>query len=282
MIFGTSFSHRYVSERFRLSPKIAFADLLKMRFSLLRLSCYWSEIENVKGRYDFSQIKTLLLMAQKAKQEIVLTIGMKAMRWPEYYLPKWTNYTEVTKNPERLLAFIKKAICLASNFSCVKYLQIENEPLDKSGPRKLIVPVDILEKEILLARSLSYLPILLTLWGNRSLTDARIYRLGSLADIIGLDLYYQIPDGKGGYWGSADSTNKIGEIINSLSQPVWISELQTNPWKFSINKSWQEIYTKNITEANKLPVETILFWGSEYWYSQGKLKPEVWFKKPTC
>jgi len=275
MIFGTSFSHSYIRDHFQLSIQEAFAELLKLKLSLVRLSCYWSEIEKEKAKYDFSELETLLVMAEKANQTVVATIGMKAIRWPEFYVPGWTSYEEIIKNPEALFNFLDKAIKIVKKYSCVKYLQIENESLDKSGPRKLTIPAEILQQEISLARQLSDLSIVLTAWGNKSLKDNRLSQLAKLADIIGLDFYCQIPDGQGGYWGPDNSVEDIKKILATFDKPVWITELQTNPWKDSSSLSPEKIMATNLEFAKKLPVEAILFWGYEYRYSQSKSKPEL-------
>ncbi len=56
MIFGTSFCHPYIRDHFQLSIQEAFAELLKLKLGLVRLSCYWSEIEREKANYDFSEL----------------------------------------------------------------------------------------------------------------------------------------------------------------------------------------------------------------------------------
>jgi GH35 family endo-1,4-beta-xylanase len=250
---------------------------LNLKLDLVRLSCFWPEIEKTKDYFDFSQIENILEMAQKKEQKIILTIGMKAIRWPEFYVPGWTNYEQVVENPERLLLFVKKTIETVSKYTCVQYLQVENEPLDKSGPQKLTVPSELLEQEITLARQLSGLPIVLTAWGNKSLRDNRISKLAKLADIIGLDFYCQIPDGKGGYWGPDDPVEEIIKTTLPLNKPIWVTELQTNPWKNSPGLSPERIMAVNLEFAKKLPVEAILFWGYEYRNSQNLLKPQLLF-----
>ncbi len=270
MLLGTSFSHRYIRDYFSLAIKPAFQVLLALKLDLVRVGCYWQETESINGQFDFSQIKNLLVMAEKAGQNIILTIGMKALRWPEFYLPKWSNYKQACQNPERLFLFLRKAVNFVQRFNCVKYLQIENEPLDQSGPKNLTVPFSLLKQEVELVRDLSKLPIVLTLWGNRSLTDDRLSLLSKLADIIGMDFYCQIPDGRGGYWGPTDLVKEIKRTLKTITNPVWITELQTNPWKEASGLSPEKIMAKNLQFAKKLPVEAILFWGYEYRYSKLK------------
>ena len=98
-----------------------------------------------------------------------------------------------------------------------------------------------------------------------------------MADIIGLDLYYkqfvtQI-FGKNIYKGPSQSDSALRKLINSSTKPVWITELQAEPWEKDergyLSKSPGSISPKqlqqNIERAKKLPVQEILLWGFEYW-----------------
>ena len=137
------------------------------------------------------------------------------------------------------------------------------------------MPLNLIEEEVEIARQLSQLPLVLTLWGNKSFKDNRLAELAKLADIIGLDLYWQIPNGGGGYWGPENSVEEIKQAILSINKPVWITELQTNPWKKSSDLTAEKIMATNLGFAKQLLVEAILFWGYEYRYSQKELKPQL-------
>jgi len=74
------------------------ADWCAARFSALleatgaptaRLSAEWSEIEPEPGRYDFTLLDALLGAAERNGTKVLLTVGMKAQRHPEFYIPGW-------------------------------------------------------------------------------------------------------------------------------------------------------------------------------------------------
>jgi len=267
MQLGTTFSHPYLRDYFKLPVLPAFRELLDLKLDYLRLGCYWQESEKAPGSFDFSELEALLELASRAKQKVILTLGMKAPRWPEFWVPSWVKEEAAIANPEMALKFIDTAVRRLSHYPTVSYWQVENEPLDPSGPHKLVLPISLLEKEVTLVRSLSPKPLLLTLWGNRPLGDGRLTTLMSLGDVVGIDLYYQIPDGHGGFWGPSDSLESLKATINRSTKPIWITELQTNPWKKSPNLDHLAIIRENWQRASALGVPLTLLWGSEYWYA---------------
>src|SRR5437867_2114218 len=73
-----------------LDYRIAFKRLEAMHFRVIRLSSYWDQVD--KEGYD--QLDWLMSEAQRARQPIALTVGMKALGWPEFYVP--TSVKDVT------------------------------------------------------------------------------------------------------------------------------------------------------------------------------------------
>jgi len=277
MLLGTTFSYPYLRDYFQLPVRKAFLDLLDLKLDYLRLGCYWSESERIPGRLEFRELEELLELASKAKQKVILTLGMKAPRWPEFWVPNWARTESLFANPEPVLKFIDTAISRLKHYPALSYWQVENEPLDPSGPQKLSLPFSLLTQEVSLIRSRSAKPILLTLWGNRTLKDGRLGKLASLGDTVGIDLYFQIPDGQGGFWGPTDSAESIKGEIKKIPKPIWITELQTNPWKRSPSLSHLEIMQKNWERTLALGVPVVLFWGFEYWYALfRKGDPTLW------
>lgn len=127
---GASFSHPHLSNLKIPLSKALFA-YKELGLPWIRLGCYWTEIEKTKGRYDFKIMEELLQTCMKLKLKVVMTVGMKAPRWPEYYLPLWmVTQLRLKKNEvissekkmisESLFLFIKQVIknlsfILASN-----------------------------------------------------------------------------------------------------------------------------------------------------------------------
>jgi hypothetical protein len=83
---GAFFSHRYFEE-LGIDAILALKEFSSLGLKWIRLSCYWDEIEKEKDRYDFHKIETILKSCQSLGLNVVLTLGMKAPRYPEYYLP---------------------------------------------------------------------------------------------------------------------------------------------------------------------------------------------------
>ncbi|MCD8507116.1 hypothetical protein LRY65_01740 [Candidatus Woesebacteria bacterium] len=266
------------AEWLALDPWESFTTLLSWHPDIIRLGVHWSETEVSSGKYDFSRIERLLKMCTDAKQKVLLTVGMKAPRWPEFYFPE-----HITPNPHdpetqaAALTFLKQSVRHLQKFDCISHWQVENEPFDPSGPDNHVIPDDFLCQECELVRTLDSRPIVVNLWGNDVLARGRWPRANTLADITGLDLYYKqhlfSALGKDLYRGPSQSNTALARAINQFHKPVWIIELQAEPWEKdgpsfrqenppSMNLAHLE---KNLDRALKLPVECILLWGAEYW-----------------
>lgn len=272
MISGTTFTHRQANWLDLDSDKV-FEDLLSCDFDIIRLGCYWSDIEKEKGTYDFAEIVKLLALCERKGQKVLLTVGMKAPRWPEFYFPEWISQKDPEQVETEVLAFIQKGIDKLSRFSCIRYWQVENEPLDPSGPSNLKISEELLKKEVALVRSLDSRPIVVTVWGN-ALTKRNSFTIAeTLADIVGIDLYYKTPFWKSFYKGPWDNDRAIAQVITKCSKPVWITELQAEPWERhgkEFTSSTPESITvalleKNIERADRLEPEALFLWGYEYW-----------------
>ncbi len=265
-----------------LDPDLALEQALQLRFSHLRLPVYWSDSEPEAGNYNFSAIRKWLQKCEEQHQPVVLTLGVKAPRWPEFYWPTFlsakseTNF-ETSSTVAALLAFVERTVHELNGFSCISHWQVENEPLSPSGPDHQIIPLTILTQEIKLVRSLDPRPILTTLWGNEQHVGQLLTQLANLSDVVGIDLYYaqylrQI-FGRSVYGGPHLNPAQLQAQIQRLDRPVWITELQAEPWEkdTSSYKSDHptscspEIITANLQRVQNLGASEIFLWGYEYW-----------------
>src|SRR3990167_1148280 len=109
MPIGTTYSHKF-AKYLQLDHQKSFNDIIALNFNIIRLCCYWDEIQPTKTSYDFSSIQWMLDVCEKHNQNVVLTIGMKAPRYPEFYIPSWVG----SKNPDdasaHVMIFIEKTI----------------------------------------------------------------------------------------------------------------------------------------------------------------------------
>lgn len=274
-IFGTTYSQREI-EYLGLDHQKAFATLLDLRLPLIRIGTYWSELEISPGVYDFSRITSMLDLCQKKKQKVIVTIGIKAPRWPEFYLPSWLT----PENQEKpLFIYLQKLIKKLNKYSCITYWQVENEALDPSGPEKLTVPLSLLEKEVALVRSLDSRPVILTAWGNELTQNDHCQKLAQLGDIVGIDLYPKKPE-RFLFWfiwaGVKDSPEMLRNLPTQTDTPFWVTELQAEPWERNQKDTWlanppscsPDQLRRNIDYAVSLELPVILLWGYEHWYKR--------------
>lgn len=281
MLLGTTYSHRF-AKFLQLDPIKSFHGIMALNFDIIRLCCYWDEIQNGKNSFDYTAIKQLLDICEKHHQQVVMTIGMKAPRYPEFYIPKIAD-------PD-VLTFVERTVQALKHYSCIKYWQVENEPLDPSGPDGKTIPIDTLTQEISLVKNLDSRPIVLTLWGNELTKRGYLPSVTGLADIVGIDLYYKqyvaSVFGKNMYKGPSDSDSKLRKIIASSSKPIWITELQAEPWeknmeayKSDVTTSMSaEILINNFKKTKELNLDAILFWGSEYWIWKKKIGDDSYWE----
>lgn len=273
MKLGTSFSQRHL-DYIGLDFDQALLELTQFGFDIVRLGCYWDDIEPKQDTFDFSLTKKMLDACEQAGLDVVLTIGMKAPRWPEYFVPSWLKARTPAELETSVLHFIERCIEEFKQYTCIKYWQVENEPLDPSGPHEWAISRELLAKEVALVKKLDEREIIVTFWGNE-LSKRNLYtQVTDFADFIGIDMYYKVPLGNtGAYWKPNDSDRKLQKIIAEYPRPVWIAELQAEPWEpyevytedanpKSIN---HELLLKNYQRACTLGADTILFWGFEYW-----------------
>lgn len=299
MKLGASFSHPHI-EHLGIDPMDALKEFESLGLKWIRLGCYWRDIEEKKGKYNFEGTEKLIRFCDKNDIDVVIAIGMKAPRYPEYYIPDYIKLNvqkqivDDKEVEERVLTFIKKCVETFANYNCVKVWQVENEPLDQSGPNSWKIDEKILKKEVNLVRKLdSSRKILINVWGN-DLSERGVYKnVLSLADIVGLDLYTKHEFSVNGkfekYIGPNDSVSKIKEIAKEISQntELWITELQAEPWEPDIVSDKDNppsflpsSFEENMEYGVKLSPDVILLWGFEYWlYRKKKFNDERYWSE---
>ncbi len=295
MQLGASFSHRHL-QSLGYDPLTALKELASLGLKWIRLGCYWDEIEKEPGKFTFQALDPLIKFCTKEKINLVLTVGIKAPRYPEYYLPKWLaqqvhfrRLSTIDVTNKVLLSatsnFIKNTIEHFQGHPTIKVWQVENEPLDWSGEKWWKITPAFLKKEVILVKKLDPTrKILINLWGNE-LSKRELYKEAlKLADIIGFDFYLRHPmffffNFFNRYIGPLDKAAKIKEIlceVTGLGKEIWITELQAEPWEVA------ELHTKkdnppsflpkhfagNLDYGKSLDPSVIFLWGFEWWYDR--------------
>jgi hypothetical protein len=294
-VIGTSFA-RWRAEGRGLDYRAAFERIVAMRFGILRLSASWREIEQV----GYEHLDWLLAAAARARQQVLLTLGMKAQGWPEFYLPQGLNPDDPAVQRRAITHVREVARRYRDNPALVAW-QIENEPFNRSGPHAGWLPRSLVRAEAETVRALDRdRPLVVTTFGH---FDAGLDRTSSRhqstwkrrlglavpaerealsllhrGDVLGLDVYPSIgwldPSGLAQVARAAPdqlaSVASWQRIAREQGKRVWVTEAQAEPWEARPPQGDPvSVKAEAIGElAGRLAgigVETILLWGSEYW-----------------
>jgi hypothetical protein len=156
---GTSFSPLRAAY-LGLDPHRAFTRLLAMHFRVIRLSTYWNEVD--QSGYD--QLDWMMNEAKRAQQPIVLTVGMKALGWPEFFIPasavpasglqQGQDIASDSSLRASALAFVNDTVLRYRDNPALVAWQIENEPFNRAGPQRLWIDAEFLRDEMTSVRQL--------------------------------------------------------------------------------------------------------------------------------
>lgn len=285
MRFGITYLDHEVLKR-GLNPDQALHAIAELGIDTVRVGAYWNQIQPQPDTWDFDALDRILNHLQSQKLDVVLTVGMKAPRWPEFYMPDWLPSHAPDYVGGYAREFITQVVNRYKGLSVIQVWQVENEPLDVGGKLKTAIPLYVLASEINLVRQLDpKRPIHLNFWGNNIIRRADYQEASQLADVIGIDLYYRQPAKWFGYHGPYFFDWQLKRWIASQPKPVWITELQGDAWEKNHNHKWQANpgsmspyhLQQSFKRAISLNPEAVLFWGYEYWlWHKQQGRPELW------
>jgi hypothetical protein len=313
---GASFSPRRARGR-GLDWQAAFRRLLELGLSPLRLSAYWDGVDS--DGYD--ELDWQVVEAERAGREVVLTVGMKAQGWPEFAIPDRLvpavrrGANVVAAAPELRQAAIELVEATVARYRgrrCVVAWQVENEPVNRSGPRGWWIGADLVRDEIAAARSADPTrPIALNAFAafNRRL-DVAASRHGLLrllgrdaarpefevagllrpGDILGLDVYRRIGYQLFGrrlfttsrHWRENAARwhhRAVGEGLRP-----WIIEAQAEPWEPEPpvgeppRSCTPDDMVETVSALREAGYETILLWGVEHWLARDAAGDRSWLQ----
>jgi hypothetical protein len=306
-ILGTTFSQlqcRYLDLDYRQT----FRQICQLGFDRIRLCCYWNEIEPRERHFDFKALDWLLEEAERHQIGVILAVGMKVPRWPEFHFPEWLSERYETgagrtsldqRSPavaDHTLRFVDAVVKHTRHAAAIQYWQIENEPfthLEITGGRFLSPNFVKQETELVRRLALPQQKILLT--GSITLPFAdfqqdelALQECIAAADAVGINVYSKVPMGQTRYYIEPQpafwQTLQVWQTRLQQSQKeAWIAEAQAEPWEPN-----QLVATNGILHPSSSPQQAlalvhqlvnlnygaILLWGCEYWYwhrQQGRL-----------
>ena len=294
-VLGTSFT-RWRAQALGLDYRRAFARICGMGFGVVRLSASWREVHEV----GFEHLDWLIAHAEEVGQPIVMTVGMKALGWPEFYLPAGLAPGDATVE-EQTVAHVRNVVRRFAGCSTLVAWQIENEPFNRSGPLAQWIPRAQVRREAEAVRALDpSRPLAVTTFAHfdqaldrsssRHQSDWK-RRLGLAVpaerealsvlrrgDILGVDVYRAIAwkDEAGmvrmgrALRDQLDWVKRWKRIAGEQGKRLWIMEAQAEPWEPRAESG--EPLTIQPDDIGQLAemladagIETVLLWGSEYW-----------------
>jgi len=302
---GTTYSPRQ-SEYLGLDWKETYLSILDLNLDVIRLGTYWNEVEKVKDTYDFTVLDWQIGEARKRNIPVLLSVGMKAPRWPEYFIPEW-----MIKNMEqgfgegipgddeylkdRALQFIRAVVSHYKDEKIIRYWQVENEPLDRAGAQYWWITRNFLKQEVDLVRKIDggKRPIVINVatYPNRFLRSLSkfyapydaVQEAIPLCDILGLNVYPAVGHKfwwrKMYFWStSSERIEYFSDILRKIKfqgKKAWIIEFQAEPWEpgLLVHKGtdrpptgWPEASREYFNEFKSMGFDTFLLWGAEYWH----------------
>jgi hypothetical protein len=316
---GASFSPRRARSA-GLDWQRAFDRLLDLELSPIRLSAYWDGVdENGYGELDW-QVER----AEAAEWRVVVTVGMKAQGWPEYAIPARLDPAarrgaEVglaeTELRAEVLRFVEATIERYRDRRCIAAWQIENESVNRSGPKGWWIGPDLVREEIAIARRLDPArPIVLNAFaafnpwvdvascrhGVRRLLpiealrpEAEVAGLLAAGDVLGLDVYRCIGRDvrsrtlftRSRRW-LANAT-RWHQRAAARGKNAWIIEAQAEPWEPEPPRG---VPSRSCTPADMVETvralrgagyDTILLWGAEHWLARDAAGDGSWLEAVT-
>lgn len=313
MKFGTTFDYEQ-AQNLGLDYKEVLERIVSLKLSPIRIGIKWNKVEGKRKKYNWDIYDNILAMLDKHKIPIVLAIGMKSPRWPEFFIPEWVNLKLIENSvvsgedidlKDNLFDFISKVLKRYKDLKCIKYIQVENEPFLKAGPYKNSISYKFLENEINFIKTLTNLPIILNAQGLPTTGTFAEYLKGrnsykkkliKLSDIFGINIF---PKFEGKIFNKANKEfsascfawwylKKLFNKTNNLKKKCFVTELQAEPWQFGdvdlydayANKTCNPDMVRDyIDRLRKIGLENILIWGVEFHIACEKKGNDGWIKK---
>ncbi|MBI2764761.1 MAG: beta-galactosidase [Chloroflexi bacterium] len=268
----------------------------------LRLSAEWSQVEPREGEFDFTLIDALLATAQARGARVLLTVGVKAQRHPEFYVPQWVldsanlgNQAVISDNPylrEQALAMVTAVVQHVAGSPAIDSWSADNEPYVTSGRdvswKNWELGRDFVaaESAIIRANDPAGRPILVN-HGQHFVQDRRWEDALADGDILGTSIYpfrnqsilgvrFVAPILEIGPFGPNYAYQ--ARRARQAGKPYWITEMQAEPWaagdvhaispanpspNFSPGK-----FDRSIDYARRTGADRVYLWGSEWWLYQ--------------
>lgn len=285
-----------------LSLDFVIKHLSNLPINPIRVGIRWNKVQSKRKRYSWTGYDRLLGELSDNGKEIILSIGMKSPRWPEFHIPDWAleRYDFKQKHTfsktdvvlyKYLSEFIQSALERYKRRNAIVAIQVENEPLFRFGPNRWKIDIALLKQEIDIVKKTVNFPVLISSPGlpttgllaeflKGRFGQKRALSVTDEIDIIGFNIF---PRFESRQWGRAQIFEASSlawkylsywtKTFTSSGKKVWISELQAEPWQME-KVNFKDAYANKtcdpdkvmryIKRVEKMGIDTVLLWGTEF------------------
>jgi hypothetical protein len=277
---GVSFVPDY-AQSLGLDPQATMDGLVDIGAKEFRLVSYWSDGEQTKGQYDFSQLDWQFRKAEAAHAKITLAIGLRQPRWPECHMPDWATNEPASVWEPQLERFMVTTMNRYKDSPSLKSYQLENEYFNRAFGSCTNYDRSRLVREFNIAKKTDpHHPVII----SRSNNGIGLPLGAPTPDMYGVSVYKRVWDAgathryleypfPSWYYAFLAGVQKIHD-----GREMIIHEMQAEAWA----PNGKSITETSLAEQNKSldakrlegrfgygkasGLRQIDMWGGEYWY----------------
>lgn len=292
---GVNFSHRHAQWLDLDAGELLRSLLNDLGVRRFRISVYWDEVSPAAGQLDFDPIRRWLDPIQRHGATALVTLGLKAQRWPEFYPPDWLiadnplpHGAHLQQHPRvvtHLLLMLERMTAFLADYDAIDAWQVENEPWLPSmrGTVGWQFSPDLLAREIAVVRDSDprRRPIVVN-HSSQNCFDRRALTAFALADVLAENIYTRKPNrwpwpryfNVYALWLYAPRLRHYSRLLHRAGRPLWITELQAEPWETTDVKQLrpEQIGSvsparvrANLNLATRVGASRVYLWGAEWW-----------------
>ena len=285
--------------RARWCAEVLHTILVETGARHVRLSVEWSQVEPADGQFDYTLIDALLETAARDGADVLLSVGMKGQRHPEYYIPGWLlgqirldDGSDIAKDTllrSRTLAMVSAVVAHVAASPALEGWLAENEPYHAS-PRAhdWRLGRDFVREEVAAIHAADPLRRPVAINHAERLTFDRRWRWALQdGDAVATSIYPFRNEELLGHAFVIDILN-IGPLMPNYAaradethdrgKPYWITELQAEPWAnpdvrlVSPDHPADDLtpahFRRNVDYARRSGADRVYLWGAEWWLMQ--------------
>ncbi len=280
--YGITWSKPYAEELGLNSQQGLEVMLDEVNVRRFRIPAYWTLIEPEQGYFDFTWLDAQLDLIERYDGDVTLAVGARLPRWPECWVPEWTENLSQSDRESAQLNYVQKVYERYSEHPAIIKWQIENEVSFTFFAKCDGLTKQLVAEQLSLVRGLEQSrvkniqrPVITTDSGEFSTWLAFVGKV----DGKGVSLYRRVTNpwiGVINYWFIPPwAYQRKANLVSPFIGHIHISEFQMEPWAsvplhtlensamfFTLDHKQME---RNLVYAQRTGFDEIYFWGAEWW-----------------